>query len=116
MTEALPQNSHPLNQRCKNLLKRAGEIPDPTQMHFLHLLRWAVESGEISETKLAPIPFKTVIEEMEARPPESLMQWMTVDAEGNPLEIETQIAKLNPTETAAYLMEEASAKLRVLMD
>ena len=67
-----------------------------------------------SETKLAPVPFRTILQVLQGRTPEQVMHFLTTDAEGEPTEPEKAIASLNPENAAAYLLEDACVKLRAL--
>ena len=73
-----------------------------------------MESGEIEPTKLAAVPFQTMVEELQAKTPGQALTWLVTDAENEPNEIAQALEGLTPIEAAAHLLEEINVKIRML--
>ncbi len=45
------ENESELNQMCLQALKKVGRMPDAESLHWLQLLKWGLETGELSVEK-----------------------------------------------------------------
>ena len=105
MTEHIPENNHPVNQRAKALLKQVGESPSPNGLYAVQLLNWGINGpGNVQVDERVEADLREQAEMLWAANPERAMRALVVVSED-----EERLSALDlqgsPTEAADALAD-----------
>ena len=98
MTEQTKENEHPVNQKARELLVQAKQVPDSNVLYCLQLGFWSIQEGLIR-----PVyeDLTTFLEELlYQESPDKVISFLLEDGE-NSLEQEMSLAK-NPKDGAFH--------------
>lgn len=70
------ENQHPLNQKAKQLLRKADQKPDPSHLFLLQLLLWVLETRQVRLAHNLGDLVRDSLDLLVDRPPDQAMRWL----------------------------------------
>ncbi len=114
MGEFVLENESELNQMCLQALKKVGRMPDAESLHWLQLLKWGLETGELSVEKDKEYPMRTFLEFLDRQEPSLVMRFLESKDAKDPESERVQVAEQkewDPVDLAGQILDHLDGRM-----